>query len=512
MVKWLRWGCFMLLALPAWASAALEARVDKPEIALGESVTVTVTLRTGHAKASLDGLALNALQADFDIYSRSTDTQTQTIRGRQVTTQTMTLVLYPLHSGRVLFPVLHFAGASSRPLALMVHATSADVPRVQFKLTLHPERLRTRQSARLVLDIYDDGSLQWSPLWLQPPTAAHVRELASSQHEEMLNGTPVTVHRRVWAIMPLRAGSSVVNLPMLEALKFGNRLRYALPSLQFDTRPTPAYLPVYVPIGKIEVSSQPLSGPLVLNRPVNWILTVRGTGLSAEGLAKLLPTQVDNDALRFYPAQIESVGDPTTLVQTWRLTLPFRPLRAGNMRLPTLVLPYYDPVSDSLESVVIQPPVMTAANPLWHKLARFAVIGGLLAALAWLAYLCWRQYQRWQIRRVSLLRIEVAANCSELSQALRDFDPGDGGLRAATLNQWLTAMTLRFGENAALRQLVQQLQMCCYGENRAGESYHGLRQSALAVLRNIRPNKKRSSWLRFVFVRQVICLLAHVRR
>ncbi len=495
MVKWLRWGCFMLLTLPAWASAALLVHMDKSEITLGESVAVT--LSTEHAKTSLDELKLNALQADFEIYRRSSDTRTQTIRGRQVTSQTMTLVLYPLHGGRILFPALRFAGAGSRPLALMVHASGADVPRVQFKLTLDPERLLTRQTARLVLDITDDGSLQWSPLRLQPPAAVHVRELASSQYEEMLDGVPVIVHRRAWAIMPLRAGQSKVTLPMLEALKFGNRLRYALPSLQFDTRPAPAYLPVYVPIGKIEVSSRPPMGTLVLNRPVNWILTVRGSGLSAEGLAKLLPALADNDALRFYPAQIEPLGDANTLVQTWRLTLPFQPLRAGNVYLPTLTLPYYDPVSDRLESVVIQPPVMTAVNPLWHKLARVAVIAGLLAALAWLAYICWWQYQRWQVRRASLQRVGAAANFSELSQALRDFDPGDGGLRAATLNQWLAAMTQRHGENAALRQMVRQLQACCYGENRAGENYQGLRQSAITVLQTVRRNKKRSTRLRF---------------
>lgn len=495
MVKWLRWGCCMLLVLPAWASAALVAHMDKHEIALGEPVTVI--LQAEHTKASLDGLALKALQADFDVYRRSSDTQTQTIRGRQVTSQTMTLVLYPLHSGRVLFPALRFAGASSRPLALMVHASGADVPRVQFKLALDPERLLARQTARLVLDITDDGSLQWSPLRLQLPAAVHVRELASSQHEEMLNGASVTVHRRAWAIMPLRAGSSVVNLPMLEAIKFGNRLRYALPSLQFDTRPAPAYLPVYVPIGKIEVSSRPPTGTLVLNRPVNWMLTVRGTGLSAEGLTKLLPAFTDNNALRFYPAQIEQVGDANALVQTWRLTLPFQPLRAGNMRLPTLVLPYYDPLSGRLESVVIQPSIMTAVNPLWHQFARFAVIAGLLAVLTWLAYIYWRQYQRWQVRRASLLRVEAAANCSELSQALRDFDSGDGGLRAATLNQWLVAMAQCHGENATLRQLVQQLQACCYGVSCAGENYQDLRQSAITVLRSVRRNKKRSARLRF---------------
>lgn len=496
MVKQLKWACFIVLVLPAWASAALVARMDKADITLGEPVTVTVS--SDLAKPSLDDLKLNALQADFDIYRRSSDTRTQTSGGRPVTNQTLTLVLYPLHAGRVLFPALHWGGASSFPLALRVRASSVDVPHVQFKLTLLPGRLLTRQSARLGLDIYDDGSLQWSPLWLPPPAGVHVRELASSQREEVINGVPVTVHRRSWAIMPLRAGTSEVKLPMLEALKFGERLRYMPPSLQFDTFPAPAYLPVYVPIGKIEVSSHPLVGTLILNRPVNWTLVVRGAGLSVEGLDKLLPAYADTDAMHFYPVQIDPIGAAGTLVQTWRVVLPFKPIRAGNGQLPALVLPYYDPAHNRLESVVIRPAMLTVVNPLWHELARSVMIAGTLIALAWLTYIGWQGYRRRQVRRGSLRKLEEAGNCIELSQALLNFDWGRGRLRVATLTQWLQAMTLRNGENAALRQLVLQLQVCCYGvESEAGANYRRLHESARKLMRASGHNKKRSARLRF---------------
>ncbi len=496
MVKQLKWTCLILLVLPAWTSAALVARMDKTDITLGEPVTVTVS--SDLAKPSLDDMKLNALQADFDIYRRSSDTQTQTIGGRQVTRQTMTLVLYPLHVGQVLFPALHFGGASSRPLALRVNASSADVPQVQFKLTLQPGRLLTRQSARLVLDIYDDGSLQWSPLWLPPPAGVHVRELASSQREEVFNGAPVTVHRRSWAIMPLRAGTSEVKLPMLEALKFGERLRYMPPSLKFDTLPAPAYLPVYVPIGKIEVSSRPPVGMLVLNRPVDWTLVVQGAGLSAEGLAKLLPAFADTEAMHFYPPHIDLIGTAGALVQTWRVVLPFKPLRAGNVQLPASALPYYDPACNRLESVVIRPAMLTVVNPLWHKLARSVMIAGALSAMAWLTYIGWQGYRRWLVRRGSLRKLEEAGNCIELSQALLNFDWGRGRLRVATLTQWLQAMTLRNGENAALRQLVLQLQVCCYGVvSQAEGNYLRLHESARKLMRASGHNKKRSTRLRF---------------
>ncbi|MHB1173683.1 MAG: BatD family protein [Sulfuriferula sp.] len=492
----MKWSCFMLLALPAWASAALVAYMDRNEITLGEPVTATVS--SDLAKPSLDDLKLNALQADFDIYRRSSDTRTQAIGGRLITSQTMTLVLYPLHDGRVLFPALHWGGASSLPLALRVRASGADVPHVQFKLTLQPGRLFVRQSARLVLDIYDDGSLQWSPLWLPPPAGVHVRELAPSQREEVVKGVPLTVHRRSWAIMPLRAGTSEVKLPMLEALKFGERLRYVLPSLQFDTLPAPAYLPVYVPLGKLEVSSHPPVGTLVLNRPVNWTLVVQGAGLSAEGLAKLLPSFADTDAIHFYPAQIDPLGEAGTLVQTWRVLLPFKPLRAGNMQLPALTLPYYDPAHNRLESVVIRSAVLMVVNPLWHEFARSVLIAGILIALAWLTYIGWQGYRRWLARHGSLRKLEAAINCAELSQALLNFDWGMGRLRVVTLTQWLQAMTLRNGENAALRQLVLQLQVCCYGVVSETEvNYLRLHESARKLMRVPGRNKKRSAWLRF---------------
>ena len=494
-MKWLKWACFMWLAWPAWASAALLAQVDKTEIALGEAVTVT--LSSDLAIPSLDDLKLNALQTDFDIYRRSSDIRTQTIGGRLVTSQTLTLVLYPLHDGRVMLPALHLGGASTHPLALMVHASSADIPRVRFKLALQPERLLTRQSARLVLDIYDDGSLQWSPLWLPPPAGVYVRELASSQREVMFNGTPVTMHRRSWAIMPLRAGSGEVKLPMLEALKFGERLRYVLPSLQFDTLPSPAYLPVYVPIGKIEVSSRLPIGTLMLNRPANWIIIVRGAGLSEEGLAKLLPTFADTDAMRFYPVQVEQLGETGTLVQTWRVILPFQPLRAGTVDLPALTLPYYDPAHNRLESAVIRPAVLTVVNPLWHKLARLSMLAGILIVLTWLTYIGWQKYRRWQVWRTSLRKLEAAGNCTELSQALLNFDWGEGGLRAVTLTQWLQAVTLRDGENAALQQVVLQLQARRYSVSDAEENFSGLHQSTRMVMKAMKCNKNRSDWLRF---------------
>ncbi|ARU32239.1 hypothetical protein CAP31_11480 [Sulfuriferula sp. AH1] len=414
-----------MLTVPAWAQPHFSLTADKHDIALGEALTVTI--RAQDASAELDSLDLNAFKSDFDIYTRSTSKQTEVIRGKPGTTETTTLILYPLHSGQLQLPALKFAGNSSGPVAVTVHESGQDTPQVLLKPALTPAHPLTRQAATLTLDIYDDGSLQWSPPKLTAPAGTYIRELAPTQRDTTLNGTPFTVHRLAWAIMPLTPGSVTINFPMLNAIKFGNRLRYAAPSLQFDTRPAPRYLPVYVPIGKLTATSQPLSGKLILNRPINWSLIVRGAGISAEGIAKLLPELTDSDTLHFYPPQIRLADEnDKSLEQTLLVTLPFQPLRTGTIQLPKIELPYYNPATGVIESVAVASPALTVINPLWHAAAKLVAIMAGLGFVIWLSRISVRLYRRKRTRRASLQRVAAAADAHQLSQALLNFDWGSG--------------------------------------------------------------------------------------
>lgn len=473
-----------MLTVPAWAQPHFSLTADKHDIALGEALTVTI--RAQDASAELDGLDLNAFKSDFDIYTRSTSKQTEVIKGKTGTTETTTLILYPLHSGQLQLPALKFAGSSSRAVPVTVHESGPDIPQVLFKAALTPAHPLTRQVATLALDIYDDGSLQWSPPKLTAPAGTYIRELAPSQQDTTLNGTPFTVHRLVWAIMPLTPGSVTINFPMLNAIKFGNRLRYAVPPLQFNAGPIPRYLPVYVPVGTLTVHSKTPSGKLVLNRPADWNLTVRGSGISTEGIAKLLPKLIDSDTLHFYPPQIRLADEnDKSLEQTFLVTLPFQPLRTGTIRLPEIELPYYNPATGVIESAAVAPAALTVINPLWYATAKLVAIIAGSGFMIWLSRISVRLYRRKRTRLASLRRIAAAANAQQLSQALLNFDWGSGAIQAHTLRLWLAEMERRYGNNAALTELVTQLEISCYNIVVNESDWKESRQTALRVMHDI---------------------------
>jgi hypothetical protein len=452
-----------VLSASTWA-AGLQLQAARTSMVLGEALTVT--LHASNLGVPLDGINLAPLQADFDIYTRSIERQSQRVHGHDEVTETLSMVLYPLHGGRLTLPALQLAGHSSRPVKIEVNAEGGDVPRVQFDLNLAPRQPMTRQVAELTLDIYDDGSLQWAPIRLAPLPGVYLRELAATERPVELAGVSRTLHRQRWALMPLRPGKVSIQFGMADALKFGHRLRYAMPGLTLEALPAPAYLPVSVPIGRVTATSRVPSGSLQLNQPYNWVMQVRGKGLSADSLARLLPTLPNSSALRFYPAQISVLPDTTqALEQVWQVSTPFVPLQAGTVRLPERVLTYFDPASGRLEAHVIRPADRVVVNPLWARLARIGLL--VLALLLGLLALYWsgRRWRRWWLRYASLQGIQRALDVVGLKQAVLNFDWGDGRLPASHLLGWQQQFNRRFSESAALSGAIARLDAACYGKS-----------------------------------------------
>ncbi len=231
----LRPGLF--LGLLIWSTtasaAALQVQLDKHALVLGEALAVSV--HGDNLGVPLDSLDLAALQTNFDIYTRSTDRQTRVVHGQTQVSETLSMLLYPLRPGQLLIPALHLAGPSSAQILVAVAASGGDTPPVLFQLSLHPQTLMTRQVARLTLEIADAGSLQWGlPIKLSEPAGVYLCELAAQESTQQQDGVTRTLHPQSWALMPLKPGKVTLILPMAAALKFGTRLRYALPTLTFD--------------------------------------------------------------------------------------------------------------------------------------------------------------------------------------------------------------------------------------------------------------------------------------
>jgi hypothetical protein len=488
MVKKL-WQLALLIGL-GWSGMAVAdvrftLKVDKKTIALGEPLTLE--LRADDGREPLSGISLDPLKQSFNVYGISSNVQTQTRKGRTVSVESMTLILYPLRSGKLQLPALRYMKKASKALDISVTESGKNTLPVIFKTAIDSAGLQVRQAATLTLDIYDDGTLQWTAPGEPQAAGAHQRRLAESQREEMLEGTRYTVHRYAWALMPLREGSLKVEFPLLDAFKFGTRLRYPLAALKLEVAAVPAYLPVHVPIGKLQVAAEALPAEIALGRPVNWNLTIQGSGLSEAGLGKLLSSIRSNEALKFYPASISKVDNAraTTAAQTLRVTLPLVPLQTGTQQLPEINLPYYDPASARIESIVIPGARIKVINPLWLTVQKIAL--GLLVLLCAIALGYWLFAKLRQLlqRRSALLAIKRAVSADELHRALLYFESDSAAVSSATLQQWLQHMQQTSSSAAQLAGVVQRLENARYGAGTTDRDISGLAREAVRLLKQL---------------------------
>ena len=368
--------------------------------------------------------------------------------------------------------------------ALNALAANAAAPPVEFRTSLTPLQPMLRQEAYLVLEVVDEGVLQWqAPREIIAPGFS-VRRLAEIQREELLEGVRYTITRYSWAVMPLRPGNLSIVFPEMEASRFGERLRYAITPKLVEVAPLPSYLPVQMHVGEIKLSAQPLPAEIIVGRPVNWMLQLTGSGISREGIAKSLNKIVSSGTgkaatLDFYPASFnlkDSLNNNNPLEQMLEITLPIQARQAGEHVLPELRLPYFNPANGLIEMATLSEQRIHVTDPFWRKL----IIGGLMFA-AMLAMLLLGRYgfARWQQRRLRqrwLAGLVAARDATQLRRALLAL-----GSRQ-TLRQWLHDREARQGKNIELKGLIQQLEQINFGQVVQDGEFPALQQQLIAVL------------------------------
>lgn len=449
----------MVRAIVAWAllacgvahAAALTARLDRSAVALGEAVTLTLRSRT----ADLDKLDTAPLDAAFNVASR---TRSQDSEG-----DTLVLTLYPRRAGTLSVPALAVAGRRSAALPLTVTDGSAAVPHVAARWTLAPAEPRVNEPARLTLSLCDDGSLQWRRPVLPIVAGRLLRELGEDEGEAMQGGERCTLHRFYWALLATRSAPATVGVPMLDASRFGERLRFPVAALHYRAQALPAWLPAHMPPVAPQVSAGPLPAHWPLRRPLAWRIDVTG-GYSEDDLQALLAMQVrDSPALGVYPPLIETA--PMDAVDSplsrYRITLYLQPRDYGRVIVPPLRFPWYDATRGQPASVAIPGTALDVFDPRWRLAWR--LIAGTAAAVLLIAA-GWRLHRtvrwRWAQRR-GVRAIRAAADARELAHAVRRFSL-TGQPQAPSLGAWQRRMRQETGRGVD-EGLVAALEAQRYG-------------------------------------------------
>lgn len=446
------WFLALAIALSTPTHAAPAYHLDRPRIALGEPIILTLKARPG----VLETLDLKPLAADFEIQARTLN--------RSEGEESLALTLYPLRPGHIVLPTLALPalGLRGRPPTVNVDAQSENVPKVRLALETEPARPVVRQPTRLTLEACDDGSLDWKRPLLPTREGMHLRPLGEQQMDVEREGERCTAHRWHWALLPTAAGRLDLAPPMLEAGKFGQRLRFPAPAARLDIRPVPAWLPAEAAVGRPRISAAPLPQTWPVERPLAWRIEIAG-GYSADALRQLLALQLaGHPGFASYPPGVEMLKPESADVATPRLavTLYAVPGQTGPFALPALGLPWFDPASGRLDSLALPGHSLEIVNPLHARLRQ----GGLvLLALGVLAILAHRAYRtvRWRLaRRRGLKAIADAKDIPALIQAVRGFSLESGTSPAPTLGAWRERRSM---EDEGLEALIAALEAAGYG-------------------------------------------------
>jgi hypothetical protein len=413
-------------------AAPLVVNLDKTHSPLGEPVHLRVI-----SSAHLNEFDLTPLKKDFEVFRQTTNSSISHGREQSI----LDVTLYPLHTGKLIVPSLTLGVTRSRTLPIEISSSIANLI-----AWVPPEIPLERQPTILHLEIRDDGSLTWdTPIQIDAPYIT-LHAFPESTQEEMREAGMHVVHRYRWRVLPLKSGSLGINFGMLDAHKFGQRLRFPVNSVSLRVQAAPAYLPLHVPMGKPTIRTDKSPRQIMVGQPMVWNLYIQAPGLSPEGAIQLLQYTVP-PGLRFYAPTVMSISLDGE--DALRLTLTFVGDRTAEF-FPALQLPYFDLQKRRIEAWTIPASRLVVRSPVREKIIRGALlsVGGLI--LAWLSFRMWKSLALFQSKRSWLKQVQFAADPTRLYRILTQDAP------------WSTQTLQQFPVHIA-RVLRMQLEQACFG-------------------------------------------------
>ena len=261
-----------------------------------------------------------------------------------------------------------------------------------------------------------------------------VRPISVTRDTVEIDGRLVERRHYRWVVQALRAGEWTLDFHRIDFKVVGSaQSEYAFVPVgrRLEVTPLPAYLPTYLPVTPELTIENVEVDPLIAGEPGDWRFRVRGDGLSAVGLTRLIEAQlVAPPGLRLgapevhaLPASSEATSPGSSIARVWQVTISLLPSIRGDdhgerrARLPALRLPYIDPrlepPGDTLDYARLEArEVRWQAEPSARRLASLrAALPWLLAGLVAFAILvplgrrAWRHGQVRRARRAAQRRL-----------------------------------------------------------------------------------------------------------
>ncbi|TXS92790.1 protein BatD [Parahaliea maris] len=368
---WLLWllTSMLTLVLAHPAGAALEARVDRNQIAMGDTLRLEITATGGEDLNSID---FGLLQEQFDILQRSSSNSVNIVNGQRSESRKLVLEITPQRQGDLLIPSLVSGSARTAALSVRVgpqpESPTGDTE-VLFDAELDRDQVYVQGQVVLTLRVQQAINLDNRSVTELNLDNAFVKPLEQNSFQRTVGGRPWLVHEIRYAIFPEQSGTLEIPAQTFSARESlarrslfdrssGPLLRRSTEPLTIEVLPRPDSYPAdatWLPARNLTLEEQWSVPPEQLQAGESATRTVR---IVADGLqgAQLPPTLFPaQPGLRYYPdqPQISETETGNGLAGQRTDSAALVPGSPGHYRIPEVRIPWWDTESGELREAVL---------------------------------------------------------------------------------------------------------------------------------------------------------------
>lgn len=361
---------FATVSASVWA--AVELQLDRDHVMVGE--TVTLTFVTDNPKQNLD-TDFSALEGDFEILDRRSETRVSIVNGRQTSLVRLLLTVEPRHDGDIQVPAFQFGKESTAPVMLRVdpapELAPGALPPVFIEVELNPGKGPYYVHAQfgLVVRVFYQQNLTEAAISQPEPDPASVRLLQETPYQAERGGERYRVLERHYAIFPERSGE--LTIPAMELsgrlveprsssiwqpTVRGRRVRAQSDELQLLVEPRPAAFTGadWLPARELKISQQISSADFLrVGEPVTRTVLIDAVGLEENMLTA--PLWPELEGARIYPDQPQGItrDDGRWVLGHKEFRYAVVPEQEGELVLPELQVDWWDTRSSEQRSAVL---------------------------------------------------------------------------------------------------------------------------------------------------------------
>ncbi|MCF6226483.1 MAG: BatD family protein, partial [Xanthomonadales bacterium] len=365
----------MLLLVSTVSQAAVDLRVDRASVKLGE--TIKLVVETADINQSLD-IDVSLLTEDFHIIDTRSESSRSFVNGKQSVAIRVLYVLEPKRVGTLTIPSFKLGNVSTAPLEITVEispaAAAGEPPLVFMEVESNADSIYVHSQLVLTVKLYYRYNLTSGNLPDPQIEHATVVKLGETSINATRNGVSYRALERVYAVFPERSGeiiipevpfSGLINKPRVQggslfaqAHNQRQRVRVASEPFSIDVKPRPAQYPAgadWLPARQLVVNSQikTAKGGARVGEPITRVIEIKAVGLLDTMFPEIQWPLMDK--ARVYPDTPESVSRNAGQWVTSRKVHSFAvvPETTGELLLPEISIPWWDTIEDKLKVALV---------------------------------------------------------------------------------------------------------------------------------------------------------------